>query len=192
MIIRREKKVKAILMGITASAALFYTPFVFGDVLLNNYQDFYSGYRANTLQNGDYVNLNVDNVVAHYAKTDHVLAGFVPVGIDDHYIVKLNDGAYISVAVNSLDVVDAINNHQPLTVKGKLGSVVSTYDSYVEAINELRDADSNQTQRRVYNLSIDCTSSNMKVFMCSLAMIILWLWSLCNIISVFKAKSINN
>lgn len=190
--IRREKKVKAILMGITASTTLFYTPFVFGDVLLDNYQDFYSGYRANTLQNGDYVNFNVDNVVAHYAKTDHVVAGFVPTGIDDHYIVKLEDGAYISVAVNSPDVVDAINNHQPLMVKGKLGSVVSTYDSYVGAINELRNTDSSQTQRRVYNLSIDCTNSNVKVFICFGAMIILWLWSLCNIVSAFKVKSINN
>ena len=83
------------------------------DVLADNATDLYDLIDNNKELKEQYVELYIDGVIGNYAETQHKINGFIPAGTEQHYLIWLEDGTFISVTAKNKDLLsqlDAISN----------------------------------------------------------------------------------
>ena len=109
------------------------------DVLADNATDLYELIDNNEELKSQYVELYVDGVIGNYAETEHRINGIIPSGTDQHYLLWLDDGTFISLTTRNKDLMsklDAICDNtwyyidyktdvldKSITIKGKIGSM---------------------------------------------------------------------
>ena len=109
------------------------------DVLADNATDLYDLIDDNAELKDQYVELYVDGVIGNYAETEHKINGIIPSGTDQHYLLWLDDGTFISLTTRNKDLMsklDAICDNtwdyidyktdvldKSITIKGKIGSM---------------------------------------------------------------------
>ena len=109
------------------------------DVLADNATDLYDLIDDGETLKDQYVELYVDAVIGNYAETEHKINGIIPAGTDQHYLLWLDDGTFISLKTKNKELMsklDAICDNtwdyidyktddldKAITIKGKLGSM---------------------------------------------------------------------
>ena len=109
------------------------------DVLADNATDLQDLIDDNAELKDQYVELYVDGVIGNYAETEHKINGIIPSGTDQHYLLWLDDGTFISLTTRNKDLMsklDAICDNtwdyidyktdvldKSITIKGKIGSM---------------------------------------------------------------------
>ena len=132
------------------------------------------------VSDGQYVTVGVDAVLGWYAETKHTV-NYIPVGKEQHCIVWLDDGTFISMTVkkSACDEVDPIIDDTwdyvddesgtvqlptPKVFKGRIRKLDSEERNYYsDAISEIGISRANNT---VYDFTIDTTKTKTKQ----------WLW----------------
>ncbi|MBQ8316908.1 MAG: hypothetical protein IJX85_01070 [Lachnospiraceae bacterium] len=125
---------------------------------------------------GEYVSVEVDAVVEHFAETDHRINGIIPMGTDNHYLLWLTDDSFIALTANGKELCNKlsdIKNQTQLYVMGntdylsdpvKIEGKVATMDSEIE--DYYRDALDywgiySSDGLQIYYVTIDETDSKL-------------------------------
>ncbi len=124
-------------------AFMFYSSYK--DVLANNSTDLYELIDDDKEFNEQYVSLYIDKVIGNYAETKHTFNG-IPIGKDQHYLIMLDDGTFISVTVNNKKLISELEEicnstwnyidnktdrlDKSIVVKGIIGSMNTELQGY--------------------------------------------------------------
>ena len=100
-----------------AIIAIMFFAFAILSIVVNKNQmlgqtvDFYNLYKGTTesIKKDSYVDIPIDGVVGNYAYTKHTTY-FIPTGTDEHYIIWLDDGAFISLKVKDKSDINALDS----------------------------------------------------------------------------------
>lgn len=125
---------------------------------------------------GEYVSVEVDAVVEHFAETDHRINGIIPMGTDNHYLLWLTDDSFIALTANGKDLCNQlsdIKNQTQLYIMGnsdylsdpvKIEGRIATMDAEIEGY--YRDALDywgiySSDGLQIYYVAIDETDSKL-------------------------------
>lgn len=89
----------------------FNAKFVFG----GEPQDIMQAIEKGEFVKGEHVTVNVNAVLENYAFTKHRINGIIPIGTDQHYIIRLENNAIISLKVKDKKIIKELESIQEET-----------------------------------------------------------------------------
>lgn len=186
-------KIKSVLIMIA-----FWGFFIFlltqdAGYLFGNAKIFNEALSNGTLQKNDFVEVNIKEVYGSYSYTDHMLGGIIPMGKDNHYIVKLEDDSIISLTVKDNNDIEKLDNSMEgecnLQFVGRLETPSAKIRQYyLECIAEVGE-EQLEASAIYSDISIDATENKFTVSILIIGCLLLALISTAGFVFGLMKKS---
>jgi len=175
-----SRRLSATILAIFFFVLAILSVVIHKDQLLGNPTNFYDMYDGTTesIKKDTFIDIPIDAVIGNYAYTKHTTY-FIPTGTDEHYLIWLDDEAFISLKVKDkstinelaamedktwevLDSVDENGNYTkelplPMHVKGTIHTIDYEIEGYMkEALNQIGATDYGYP---VHYVEIDLTAN---------------------------------